>query len=83
MKFISNKNWATVLCAAAVFSMITLRDAQAAGTRTIDILPPPPVDSTSTDGVVSSSILPPPPIDNDLGGGETLNGDFSGTVMLD
>jgi hypothetical protein len=85
MKFKSYKtNWATVLCAAAVLSLITLRDAQAGATSTWNILPPPPISDT-TDGSVltDSKILPPPSIDDDLTTGEQLEGDFSGIMMVD
>ena len=81
MKFKSYKNWATVLCAAAVFSFITLRDAQAGRTSDLAILPPPPISGT-TGGTAGENILPPPPIDDNLGG-ETLNGDFSGVLVVD
>jgi hypothetical protein len=85
MKLKSNKaNWATVFCAAAVFSLIGLRDAQA-GRSSEAILPPPPISST-TDGTAPVPVrnpMPPPQIDNDLTSGEQLNGDFSGVIMFD
>ena len=86
MKFKSYKNWATVLCAAAVFSLINLRDAQAAPTSTLGILPPPPIDTTpatTTDGAVSLKNPPPPQLDDNLTGGQDLEGTFSGIMMLD
>jgi hypothetical protein len=81
MKFKSYKtSWATVLCAAAVFSLSTLHNAQAL--NSLAILPPPPIDGSTTGDGDSLKNPPPPPIDGDVSGGQ-LNGDFSGTLMLD
>jgi hypothetical protein len=75
MKFKSYKtSWATVLCAAAVFSLTTLHNAQALSSPAI--LSVPPIDATPDTG---DSL----PIDGDVTAGEELNGDFSGTMMLD
>ena len=88
MKLKSNKaNWATVLCAAAVFSLISLRDAQAELPKP-GIMPPPPIGGTLDGGALDQPIqirpiLPAQPIDNDLGGDEELNGDFIGTMIID
>jgi hypothetical protein len=84
MKIKSNKaNWATVLCAAAVLSVIGLRDAEALGLPGAIIMPPPPISGTSDGPVQNGSILPPPPINDDLTAGEQLSGDFNGTLMFD
>lgn len=81
MKFKSHKtNWATVLCAAAVFSFITLRDAQAAG-NSEGILAPQPIGATIDPKVPVRPDMPPMPIDNDLTTGEQLSGDFSGVLV--
>ncbi len=88
MKLKSHKtNWATVLCAAAVFSLIGLRDAQAQLPQP-GVMPPPPIvrplDGGATDQPIQiRPILPPQPIDNNLGSGEQLNGDFSGRLIID
>ena len=91
MKLKSNKtSRATVLCAAAVFSLITLRDAQAELPKP-GIMPPPPISGPVEGGALDRPIrirpiLPPQPIDNNLGGlspSEELNGDFSGRLIVD
>ena len=83
MKLKSNKaNWATVLCAAAVFSLISLRDAQAELPKP-GIMPPPPIVGSTDQPSQIRPILPAQPIDNDLGSDEQLNGDFIGTMIID
>jgi len=83
MKLKSNKsNWATVLCAAAVFSLVTLRDAKAELPKP-GIMPPPPIVGQTDHPIQIRPILPPQPIDNDLGGGDEFNGEFSGRLFID
>jgi len=77
----SAAKWATVFCTAAVFSSITLCDAQAGRIRS-DILPPPQIDGGSGT-VETGGILPPPHIDDSVASTQTLNGDFRGTLIVD
>jgi hypothetical protein len=83
MKFNTHKNWATVLCAAAVFSLVTMGNARAGSVLNPGILPPPPISSPDDGVLPSPGILPPPPVTEDLTGGEQLIGDFSGVLMID
>jgi hypothetical protein len=86
MKLKSNKaNWATVLCAAAVFSLISLRDAQAQprpGPLPV-ILPPQPINGTTDQPILVRPIQPPPPIITNGASSDELKGDFSGRLIID